>query len=321
MKKIDISPLKDKFRSAVHWVRARKVRTAAACIIPLCIVALVLGLSLRKSYSLNPAVTHSIFTIPESAEYYIGVLHPQEFYDIFEKSAFGKSFISSQAWEKLAGTPEFQKLSNLFYYIELKAGLSISYKDMPSFLGGSAGFAKMNDGSILISAKTNLKSRMGIALATAFKGETVPLPKKDKKEKSKNLEGVTADTWTDIFAQEQIGFANLSVTKINVQNGFMYIVMLDDFLFVSDSIDTLEESLYLAAKPESSSLKNSPGMLEAMTAFEKSGQVLIYADSQRSIAAPVLSAFCKGDGAAVVLYPSLDKDLTGDIFAIGADFS
>ncbi|HEY1405566.1 MAG TPA: hypothetical protein VF857_03065, partial [Spirochaetota bacterium] len=308
---------------ASAWVRASRPRIILTSCVTAATFILVLYFSLRSSYSLNPAVTHSIFTIPQTATSYVEILDPKEFYASFEKSAFGKSIIDSKAWEKLSGTPEFQKVSNLLYFVELKAGTIITYKDLPSFFGGSVGVARMKDDSMLIVAKTNLKSRLGLSLVKAFKGENLPLsqisPKKegDKAAHAKKLEGVTADSYTDIFNETSVTFANLTVTRINSADGFIYLTMLDDYLFVSDSDATLKEALYLAAKPESSSLRSIKGMKEAVTAFEKSGSILIYLNAESSSLAPLLSNVVPGDSAAIVITADDTHTLTGDIFATG----
>jgi hypothetical protein len=278
-------------------------------------VILVAVFTFGHSYSLNPAVTHSIYTIPGKTVFYAEILDPQEFYRVFESSSFGKGIIDSQAWQKLSGTPEFMKLSNLLYFIELKAKVVVDYRDLASFFGGSAGFAKMEDGSFLLVGKTNLKSRFGISLVTAFKGDKVTIEPKGKSD-ARKLEGITQDSYVDLFEEKQISFANLTVTRINMQEGYLFLVMLGDYLFVSDSESTLKESIFIAEKPEASSLRSKKGMKEAVSAFESKGQILIYADSRKSFAAPFLTAFSSGEGAALVLYTSPGKPVSGDIFAI-----
>ncbi|HNX60381.1 MAG TPA: hypothetical protein PKK43_14865, partial [Spirochaetota bacterium] len=232
--------------------------------------------------------------------------------------------IDSQAWEKLSNTPEFQKLANVIYFIQLKAGTLISYRDLPSFFGGSVGLAKMGDNSMLVVAKTNLKSRAGLALVKAFKGESVPLSETKKKkepgkeEKERKLEGVTADSYTDIFNEEQMPFGNLTITRINVSDGYIYMVLLDDYLFISDSDNTLGEALHLAAKPDSGNLLTLKGMKEALTAFENGGDVLVYANTESSTFAPILTNFVHGKGIACVLSGNATKTISGDIYAIEA---
>jgi len=298
-------------------------RMALTFLCTIIIFIVVLFFSLRNSYSLNPAVTHSIYTIPQNVTTYVEILDPKECYSILEKSAFGKGIINSKAWEKLSGTPDFQKLSNLLYFIELKADEVITYKDLPSFFGGSVGIAWTEDNSMLIVAKTNLKSRLGLSLVSAFKGKKIPLAEvgneKDKSAENKGarkLEGVTSDSYEDIFQEQAVQFANLTVTRIASGTGYLYLVMLDDYLFVSDNDSVLKEALYIAAKPDSSSLRNAKGMRDAVTALERGGQILVYVDATRSSAAPLLANMVAGKGAAVVLYGDEKNTLSGDIYVI-----
>lgn len=315
-----LTRLSVRVRNLRIWLNAKKYRIAVAAVIPVVVIALALTFSMKRSYSLNMSVTHSVCAIPEDAVWYMEILRPQELYSVFESSQFGKSIIGSKTWEKLSGTPEFHKLSDILYFIELKAGMSISYKEIPSFLGGSAGVAGMRDGSMLIVARTNLKSKFTVSLLSAFKGKKMPLSEAAKKKPGdgKKLEGITAESYIDIFGEENVPFANLTVTRINSQKGFLYLVMMEDYLFISDSADTLKESLYLATQNNPSSLKNLKGMTEAAAALESGGHILFYTDAKRSAAAPLIASLVKSDtGAAIVLYPDKAKGLTGDIFAVG----
>jgi hypothetical protein len=301
-------------------------RIATGAVLTVCITLGIIFFSMKDSLSVNPTVTHSVYTIPEHATMYVEILDPQEFYSGFEKSSFGKSVLSSKAWGKLTGTPEFQKLTNLLYFIELKAGTTIQYKDLPSFFGGSVGIARMEDHSYLVVAKTNLKSRLAISLAAAFKGDKVPAipdkkkdkPIKDEKEKPRKLEGVTDESYQDLFAESSLPYGNLTLTRITATEGYIYLVLLDGYLFVSDSESTIKEALFIAAKPESASLRSAKGMKEAVTAFEKGGQIFVYLNSKLSAASPLLTNTIPADGTAIVLYADPAKTLSGDIFAIGS---
>jgi hypothetical protein len=307
--------LKYKTGYIFRYITKSRRRLTTVCSVSIMTVLLVAVLTFGRSYSLNPAVTHSIYTIPDKTVFYVEIIDPKEVYQIFESSSFGKGIIDSQALQKLSGTPEFMKLSNLLYFIELKAKVVIGYSDLPSFFGGSVGFAKMEDGSFILVGKTNLKSRLGVSLVSAFKGDKVVIEPRVKTE-TRKLEGVTQDSYVDLFEEKQIPFANLTVTRINTQDGYLFLVMLGDYLFVSDSANTLNESIYIAEKPQTASLRSKKGMKEAVAAFESKGQIFIYADSKKSIAAPFLTAFSSGEGAALVLYTDSKMPVTGDIFSI-----
>jgi hypothetical protein len=318
MRKIDTIVRKvSAFRKWAVMSRKRLAAVSSGFVIMIvCLVYLIAG----RSYSVSAEVTHSFYTVPEKAVLYFEILDPQQFYSILEKSKFGRSFLDSQAWQKLSGTPEFQKLSNLLYFVELKAGNMISYKDLPSFFGGSVGFAKMENGSFLVVAKSNLKSRLGLSLMTAFKGKKVEVQvKKEEPGEKRKLEGVTENSYTELFDEQKVSLSNIEATRINVQNGYLYIVMADDYVFVSDDETTLRDSLSVATNPSSSSLRNAKGMREALSAYESRGQIFAYADGKKSFFAPVLSQFSKGEGTAAVLYADAAKNITGDIFAIGYD--
>lgn len=296
--------------------KKRKILTITCGIL---VTGIVLFVTLRPSYSLNAEVTHSIYAIPDNASMYLEIMSPTDLHNSYSNSSFGKEMSSSKAWQRLTITPEFQKLSNLLYYLELKAGNIIDLSDLPSFFGGSVGYAKMPDNSILIVAKTNTKSKLGLALISAFKGESVPIEQKSRNDESAaKLEGVTADSYKEVFGEEKVDLANLTATKISSSSGSFYLVMMGDFLFISDSEDTLRDSLVTAGKASSAGLAHLSGMKEALELYKKSGDILLYSNSSTSSAAPLCAALLPGGSgaAAAVLFAKDTAPLSGSIFAI-----
>lgn len=299
-----------------RWLAAGII--AVACPAALFVFPFLLG----ATYTLHPTVKHGIHVIPDDAVYYLEIRNPQEFANRIRASALGAAIRGSSAWQKLAGTPEFKKLLNVLYFIELKSGIAIEPAELPSLFGGSAGIAKMADGSMLIAARTNLKSRLGVGLYSAFKGERVELGKEPaKKERRKTETGpngenvVSPEDYEDLYAEERISFENLPASRINVMDGFVYLVMLDDFLFISDSAETLKRSLAAATKP-GGSLKAMPGMDAALAAMDARGEALLYAHAEKSIAAPLLRNTVNGRGIALVLYLPDGAPARGDIYTI-----
>jgi hypothetical protein len=318
MKKM--TSIRSKAKKVQKWVLMTRKRTYMVSAVFFITLIGVIFFAMGKSYSVSREVTHSVYTIPEKAVFYAEVLDPAQMYSLLEKSAFGKSLIDSKAWQKLSSTPEFLKLSNLLYFVELKAGEIVSYKDLHTFFGGSAGFAKMEDGSFLVVAKSNVKSKLGLALVSAFKGQPVKMKvKKTDAPESRKLEGVTEGSYTELFDEQKVSFANLEVTRINVQDGYLYLVMAGDYIFISDSDNTLKESLYTASNPSASSIRMKKGMKEALTSFESRGQIFIYTDTKKSSLSPLLVQCVPGDGVAAVIYAQQKKNISGDVFAIGYD--
>ena len=319
------------FKSLVERLKktSPRRRLAAGIIAVLCLAALlVFPFLLGASYTLHPTVKHGIHVIPDDAVYYLEIRNPQEFANRFKNSALGAAIRGSSAWRKLAGTPEFKKLLNVLYFIELKAGIAVEPAELPSFFGGSAGIAKMADGSMLIAARTNLKSKLGVGLYSAFKGERVELRKEPaKKEERKNDAGpggenvVSPEDYEELYAEERIALENLPASRISVMDGFIYLLMLDDFLFVSDSPETLKRSLAAATKPGGNSLKAMPGMDQALSAMDARGEALLYAHAEKSIAAPLLRNTVNGRGIALVLYLPDGAAARGDIYTIDPDGS
>jgi hypothetical protein len=171
-----------------------------------------------------------------------------------------------------------------------------------------------------VVAKSNVKSKLGLALVSAFKGQSVKIKvKKADEPEARKLEGVTEKSYSELFDEQKVSFANLEVTRINVQDGYLYLVMADDYIFISDSDNTLKESLYTASNPSASSIRMKKGMKEALTSFESRGQIFIYTDAKKSSLAPLLVQCVPGDGVAAVIYAQPQKNISGDVFAIGYD--
>ncbi|MCP4131491.1 MAG: hypothetical protein GY754_10980 [bacterium] len=294
------------------------------------ILALILVITLAivvfsTSYNLSSSIKSSMSVIPGEVSSYCEVKNPQELKDIITKSDFGKEISSSQAWTNLLTTPESKSLFNMIYYLELKAGLLFDIKDIPSFLGGSIGAAKMQDGSMLIVARTNLKSKLAAGLFTALNGEKVSVAKKKKKapkkvEKAPANPGeanvVSAKNYQTLYQEEEVKLSNIRVSKIKIRNDNLYMVMLNDFLFISDKLETMKASLALATNPKKASLKNKAGMENAFNDLGEDGQILLYINPGKTAAAPMFKGFIEGEGAALVL--SIGETLSGNIYTINS---
>ena len=70
----------------------------------------------------------------------------------------------------------------MLYLLEVKSGSIISAETLPEFFDGPIGIANFGKNETLISAKTNIKSRFGIALLSAIKGKEVKIKEEDVKE-------------------------------------------------------------------------------------------------------------------------------------------
>ena len=300
----------------------RKIRS-----IPFIIIAgiVIFFLAYRINYRLHPDIKFSYQLVPDNVSFCIEIRNPASVYNRIIESDFGRSVETSEAWKQLALTPEFKKLINILYFLQVKAGINIEYGEIPSFLGNSMGYAESNEGRHLLVFQTNAKSLFAVSLLKYFKGEQVyvedtprPAARQELKTGADGQKPVTPDQYESPYPEEKVQLSNLSVTHLKMGDSELYMAMMGDFLFLSDSIDFLEKSLYLGVKPTGSSLVKENGMYDVMKSMKSRGDIFIYQSAKRGFLAPVLTSLVKGSGLAMILHCGKSEPLSGDIYTIGA---
>ncbi len=276
-------------------------------------LALIIGVSayaLGKTYLLNPEIDQISQMIPRQAIFFVEVRNPARLLEMWSESGPAQRLANSPAYANLKSTPEVQNLTSLVYFLELKTGSY--FGDFISVLDRPAGFAYMQDGTFLAVTRTNVQSRLGIAVAQAFEtgeGRTIELPNQEQFEKAPPKDTASEEPYVVkqedslpalIERRERLG--NLQISEIDLGERSIYFALLDDVLFASDSIETLESSLSLAGDPESYSLATLAGMPAARSSLAADdGHALIYFGSSGGFWAPAAATLGGDAGLALVL--------------------
>jgi hypothetical protein len=296
--------------------------------------ALLVFLLLPDTYQLSAAVTDTLDLVPEKPVLLLHLASPEALNKRYENSALYERIRNSVAWNNLFASPEAASMLAPFYYLESRTGNVITPRDLPSYCGGSASAAVYPDGTMLAVMRTNLKSRLGISLLRLYRGEPVAEgdisridEETSRQEKVLDTQAarqreqdwgapVNADRTSTLFGESDITLGNLKITRIKSGDGFLYLTLLGDYFFFSDSLPRLTMSLKLAAGKNSAAVIRLPGVAAARTRLTPQS-ALVYVSGRDSAAAPMVSSLAGDDGLACALHFPDGELARGDVFAAG----
>jgi len=269
--------------------------------------------------------------VPQSAEIYLEINNPQKFIDIAKKTTVYGNINSSAAWNNFLSAPSMQRIFNYLYIIEVKSKNMINADNIGSFVTNFIGISIHKDGSILVIAEIDLKTKIGLSILSSFKSDSVIEKNKieeagEKKEASGNQTADNNNTdagegqnekpvniYNDVYSEDSIKYSNVRIYRFQTNNGFAYVALLDRLLVFSDSLDTIKQALKLASSNGGDSLGAEKGFNKANKEFDD-GDALLF---MRSNNFEPLS-FLLNDIA--VIWKIESDTLTGDIFNIGKDY-
>ncbi len=290
---------------------------SAGVVVLLFIVVLIITI---KSYSISDKVKISADAVPANIKYYIEIKNPADFLENLKKRPYGRAVLESDAWKKVAAAEQVKRFSSLLYLIEMRGGVLLKQDEVASFFDGSAGYGIMPDGSFLAVARTGIKSKLGLALVTSLKGEKIEAkqePAKGPKEKKKSGDGdgnrVTADSFKSQYEEERLEIGNVNIYALKISGNTTYMTMLGNYLFVSDSLDTLKLSLETATKAQNSitSLNGGSGLSDSYDDED----ILVYAGKENGIFSAFSPVFIKGKAIAGII--RLKDSISMDIYNLG----
>ncbi|TGK62075.1 hypothetical protein EHQ27_13795 [Leptospira wolffii] len=301
------------------------------------IVFLSLGFYfLFKGYSIDLSIQDPALLIPKKANLLIEVYRPEDFLEDVEKTGLGKQLSENGVFRKLFTLPELKKVSSVLYLLEAKAGVMTEPSRLSALFDGPVSAALFPESKWILVGKASPSSKLGVSLITAIKGEKVVVQPASKEEKtptqSSGEEGEyqygtptgsqethSADDFTDQFAASSEKFGNLQAFKYAFSEEEVYIIVIGDFLILSNSKDILESSLNLASNSDNDSLGNQKGFATLRkAAARKENKILFYAGSD-SFFAPLLRPFFGNSGAGLLLGWKDGSNLEGKIFRIGGE--
>ena len=262
-----------------------------------------------SSYKIDAKIGSPATLVPSDVAFFAEVRNFPKTYELFRNSSFGKAVSKSKQIQKIFSTPEILKIIKVLYYLDLKFGTFISVQDLPSYIDGSVGVSRMKDSSILVTAKTNLKSRFSISLLSKLKSD-----KKSFNEKS-NTKIVSSKSYKSNITSETVNLANIKVSKFSMKDSSIFLVIVNDYLFLSDNMKTIEESLKLAHTPKKAPFLKIKKMKQARKNVSKKGKIFLYADTANSSLAPLAKGITVSDG--LVFMVDVSSNLYADIFVVG----
>ena len=296
------------------------------------IVALLIGISLfafGREYLLSPAIADTSQLIPRDAAVFVEIRSPAKLLELWRDSRAGRRLAELPPYQNLRATPQLAFFNNISYLLELKTGLNAA--DIVSGVDRPVGVALMPDDSFLLVARTDLKSRVGIRLLENLKGKTIQLPNENsfgtQTKPAPASEGETAgdesvvnrEDSPPVLLERRTELGNLEITQIDSGDRNIYMVLLGDIFFLSDSLEVLEASLSLAGSPDAKSLANLEGMPKARAALvHEDSHALFFATNRSGTWAP-LTAMLGGDqGLIAVLKTEGAAPAAFDLFAAGS---
>lgn len=239
---------------------------------------------LRKHYKIHSSIQSGLYTVPADAEFYFEIKNTSVVKEKLIKSETFQKIETSEPWARFLSSLAGKKLGELLYLVEIKSNAILDWKDFLELFGESIGYASYTDGSYSVVAKTNLKSRFGITMLESFKAGKIPLKKikevkKEEPDAAKQNQPTTSPAQEEAniddpqsalaepkeniiseenyeagFLEEGIKSGNLIISEVQANNGSVYFVLVDEYLFLSDSLETLSKSLEAATNPSKKSI-------------------------------------------------------------------
>lgn len=314
-------------------------------------VSMALGTSgyfiFRKHYKIHSSVQSGFYTIPSDAEFYFEIKNTNAIKDKLILSETFKNIEASEAWTRFISSLAGKKLGELLYLVELKSNAILDWKDFLELFGESIGYASFTDGSFSVVAKTNLKSRFGITILESFKAGKIPLkkikeekkeePKEDKQDtpnnpQPQNNEEVNSDdpqsnpeetkenvisdeNYETNFLEEGIKTGNLIISQVEAGSGSVYFVLIGEYLFLSDSLETLTKSLEAATNPSKKSLLSNKEMdLVFKEYYNEKILALAYIGLSNTNFTPFLKPLAENANSISLLFKMENDLVTADIF-------
>ena len=297
----------------------------------------------RKHYKIHSKVQSGLYTVPPDAEFYFEIKNTKSIKEILIKSETFQKIETSEAWTRFLSSLAGKKLGELLYLVELKSNALLDWKDFLELFGESIGYASFTDGTYSVVAKTNLKSRFGITMIESFKAEKIPL-KKIKEEKKVEPEAakpnepvnppqdaantddsvtapveekenvISEENYEAGFLEEGIKNGNLIISQVEANHGSVYFVLVGEYLFLSDSLDTLSHTLEAATNPAKKSILANKEMDSVFKEYYKDDiQAVAYIGLSDTNFTPFLKPIAENANSISFLFKMENNLLTADI--------
>ncbi|EQA34685.1 hypothetical protein LEP1GSC047_1650 [Leptospira inadai serovar Lyme str. 10] len=306
--------------------------------IGICLMILGIYMTIKGRHSIDSSINDPAFLISKDADLILEIFRPETFIEEIARTSLGKRLSEDGTFQKILTLPELRKISSVLYLLEAKTGALTEPSRLAALFDGPLAVAFFSKSNWLLVGKASLKSKLGVSLLTAFKGEKIVSSEKppakeeiktneiQEEESSYGYAGgsqVThsADDFVDQFPAGSEAFGNIEAFRYEFGKEKVYVAILGDFIMLTNSEDVLDESLSLAGSVKNSSIVNAKGFLSLRGELGNTeNKVLLYL-GPNSLLAPLTRPFFEDSGAGLLLGWKDGQNLTGTVYRIGGNQS
>ncbi|EQA45381.1 hypothetical protein LEP1GSC050_3148 [Leptospira broomii serovar Hurstbridge str. 5399] len=305
--------------------------------IGVCLLILGTYLTIKGRHSIDSSINDPAFLISKDADLILEIFRPETFIEEIARTSLGKQLSEDGTFQKILTLPELRKVSSVLYLLEAKTGVLTEPSRLAALFDGPLAVALFPKSNWLLVGKASLKSKLGVSLLTAFKGETIVSSEKPAKEevKTNEIQGEessygyagggqvthSADDFVDQFAAGSETFGNIEAFRYEFGKEKVYAVILGDFIILTNSDDVLDESLSLAGSAKNSSIVNARGFLALREESGKADNKILLYLGPNSLFAPLTRPFFEDCGAGLLLGWKEGQNLAGTLYRIGGNQS
>lgn len=269
------------------------------------------------SYDLNAKVQYSMAVVPEEASMYVEVKNLKQFKNTWKQSKLGEKISESSAWNNFLAGDSFLQAGSLIYFLQVKSGFLANFTELSSFFDSSIGYATFQGGKWLGVARTNLKSKFGMALVASFKSDSVEISTPKKSSGGSSSGNKSAPVYVEAFPEKVISVSNLKVSHVKFAGDDIYFILLNDLLLAANDLDVLKSSLKLTSKSSSGSLGSRKGFKKVKKEFvQKDVQAFLYLNNKTSPVAPFLKVVHPSEGTVFTLKAPSGEPISANIYTI-----
>lgn len=270
----------------------------------------------RKSYKLSKDFQTGIYAVPEKAEYYFEIKNGKKFYEFYKNSVLSKKMNESEAWSNFISMSNESFFSEWVYILQIQTNQIFNLERFFELFQESISFIKLEKNQFVIIAKTNFKSSLGLALLDSF-SNTKKISNSDAKPKYSKKEGeaLTGDAeYEESYFEDELKLANLIVKTFKLGTRTIFYVKIDDFLFVSNELESLEKVLDSANSKKNKKSLEEVGILNPYQNDSSLG-IMYYSLKEKNIFNSIAKIFFNNSDSIYFLFNHQNEKLGMNLFA------
>ncbi len=270
----------------------------------------------RKSYKLPNDFQTGIYAVPEQAEYYFEIKNGKKFYEFYQNSILSKKIDSSEAWNNFISISNESFFSEWIYILQIQTNQIFNLERFFELFQESISFIKIEKNQFVIIAKTNFKSSLGLTLLNSFTN-TKKISNSESKPKYSKKEGdvLSGDAeYEESYFEDELKLANLTVKTFKLGTRTIYYVKINDFLFVSNELESLEKVLDSANSKKNKKNLEEVGILNPYQE-ELSLGIMYYSLKEKNILNTISKTFLNNSDSLYLLFNLKNEQLEMNLFS------